>query len=238
MSPTTPMKKHHASLCRLSIAGLFLATGLPLLTMTAVADDPTLVISPSLVISTANENPQPTPPGPSKPTCVEDIPNCISCPTGNKCVDVRINFGRALHDPAFATMQLFINRERPTPTLFTPQGLGYTLALSDGRISQVTVSDLPAGIARQVTIISAVNDYWIYRFPTSYAVALPIGRNIASGKRLYMLDANGAPVTDNPAYYEEVSNDGSKIRYSATTLKPVSQTLASGRQVTPDDLGI
>ena len=238
MSPTIPMKKHHASLCRFSMAGLFLVAGMPLLTLTSVADDPILAISPSLVLSTASENPGPTPPEPPKKPCKDDLEKCIFCPTENKCVDVRINFGQSLHDPVFTVIQLFINRERPTPTLFTPQGLGYTLTLSNARVSQVTTSGLPAGIARQVTIISDVNDYWTYRFPTGYAVALPIDRNIGSGKRLYMLDVNGAPVTDNPAYYEEISSDGSRLRYSVATLRPASQTLASGRQVTTADLGI
>jgi len=53
-----------------------------------------------------------------------------------------------------------------------------------------------------------------------------------------MLDGNGVPVADNPVYYDEISKDGSRVRYSAATQKPVFQVLPSGRQVTLADLGL
>jgi YD repeat-containing protein len=133
-----------------------------------------------------------------------------------------IYFDKPVHQSNISAGKILLEREKPSAALFTPQSLAFQFNLNSYLVN-VKTSSLPAGVSREVQIYRPNGQGVKYQFKTGDSLATPIEKDVAFDSKVRMIDAYGNPVTDNPAYYERIFPNGSKVRFPAgqTGVPPV-----------------
>lgn len=145
---------------------------------------------------------------------------CTSC--GSKGAS-----GYAVSDtmgiPAFR-----IYKKKPSPTIFSPQGLNFQTNLNSWLGSIVTdPANLPDGVSREVTLRRPGGSTMVYQFSTDSAVGEPVGKYTNYNTRLIM-DDSGADT-----YYERWDREGNKARFTSDG-EFVNITSNGGRSAFPE----
>jgi len=109
----------------------------------------------------------------------------------NESLDLTVPFGRVINEGAFTNGKLTIYKEQPSLTVFSPQGLFFSHALSRRILFDMT-SGVPEGYSRKVVIPDTAAKRIGYYFKTGESIAWPARTGTTSEDRLYMLDASGA----------------------------------------------
>lgn len=105
-----------------------------------------------------------------------------------------------------------------------------------GGYSENTVStSLPSGVTHQVRMIGAERKSMEFNFSEGNSVGTMVGKSAYLGYSMVMTGENGAPVTNNPYYYDLYIGYGAFVRYRVDSGYPVSYHTASGRVLKPSD---
>ena len=156
---------------------------------------------------------------------------------GNNSLDLTVPFGRVINEGAFTNGKLIIYKERPSLTVFSPQGLFFSHALNR-RILYDMTSGVPEGYSRKVVIPDTSAKRIEYYFKTGESVGWPARTGSTTEERLYMLDASGVQTTSDPVYYDLVSGANSVIRFSAVDKTLVYFKTSNGRTLDWNSPGI
>ncbi|MDT8392054.1 MAG: hypothetical protein RRC34_16250 [Lentisphaeria bacterium] len=120
---------------------------------------------------------------------------------------------------------LFFQYLKPTPVIFSPQGLHFYSNINSWITNVVTdIAKLPEGIARSVTLRRPNGEDMVYYFKAGSPLGVPPGTDGTSGKyvnyitRLKALDANGDLTTGTPVYYERQHAKGRRSIYNASSI--------------------
>jgi YD repeat-containing protein len=152
-----------------------------------------------------------------------------------ECINFNLPFGRPLYSSGMSTPSIFLRKSKPSPSIFSPQGLRYSQNLNS-YIFKVETEGLDAGVAREVTIVRP-NAYGVtYRFLTGEDTGKAVGDQLNFLSVLKMVDTDGNSVTNDPAFYRRCFENGSYITFSASTFWSVSVTGPNG-VTTPVDGG-
>ena len=151
----------------------------------------------------------------------------------------RINCGRCVQESGTVSGgKLYVEKQKPTSTIFSPQSLQFEHNFASF-VRTVKTSDLPEGVARQVTISRPNGKLITYSFAVDASVGTPQGREAGYDNRLRMTNANGEPVTADPTYYERYDGAGNFARFDAQVGgQIVFIRTATGRTVTMSDPGV
>ena len=128
-----------------------------------------------------------------------------------------IPFGKPVHQSKIPAGKIILDREKPSASLFTPQSLVFQFNLNSYLMNTKTAS-LPVGFSRETQFYRPNGQGIKYQFKTGESIATPIDKDVSFNSKLRMIDANGNPVTENPAYYERMFPNGSKTRFPAGQL--------------------
>ena len=162
------------------------------------------------------------------------------CPGSVKpgSISMEIPFGTPLHRGNIPKGIITLDKEKMSPSLYTPQSLKFNF-IFDSSITCIKTSGLPAGIVREVQIKRASDNDVAYQFKTGESIGYPTGYNVSMSIPMRMIDSNGNPVTDNPAYYERLFPNGSRVRYQTQQNSYVYSIIApDGNEFTSSSVGI
>ena len=159
-------------------------------------------------------------------SCAVDDPCCEDEDSGdnsqNNCISFRLGFPMLPRETRIGAQAFQINRNDPSPSLFTPQSLSYTsLALT--YVQRITAANqLPAGVSHEVFITDRKNVPVRYQVQIGQSHGRPVGEFTSRNLRLQLLDALKDPVTENPAFFRLLQGNGAYIDYPVALGAPPS----------------
>lgn len=106
--------------------------------------------------------------------------------------------------------------------------------ISNGGGQEKLMNSLPSNVTHQIRIFTADREMMTFQFKTGSSVGTMVGETSTMNNLLKMVNANGAPTTTNPVYYDRYLGQGNFLRYSAETGNVVSYHTAMGRVITPN----
>ena len=200
--------------------------------------------------SSSNSNLSSDPSGP-KPEGEEDSSNdsdenpndeTDDCPddpdgSGGGCLNFQLSFPLLPLETGLGSQAFRINRNDPTPSLFTPQSLSYSsLALT--YVFRITATEnLPEGVSQEVQITDRKNVPVTFQVSTGDSIGKPVDRFRNRNERIQLLDAQKQPVTQDPAFYRLFLSSGGRIDYPAVRgATPAFYRNAHGRELDFDQL--
>ena len=167
------------------------------------------------------------------------------CRFGSGCVmldslSVTINLGDAAFPGALSAGSLQLYAPAPSDQLATPEALTWTFGT---RILFVSADKTAGGEPREVTLEDRDGRQVMFRFENGSAWAYPQGKFRDTSRRLFMVDANGVAVTNNPAWYDLSYGNGNSDRFpaqpDASGIRPLAAVyVAGGRWLTLASSGL
>jgi RHS repeat-associated protein len=155
-------------------------------------------------------------------------------------LSVTINLGDAAFPGALSAGSLQLYAQAPSDQLATPEALTWTFGT---RILFVSPDRTAGGEPREVTLEDRDGRQVMFRFENGSAWAYPQGKFRDTSRRLFMVDANGVAVTNNPAWYDLSYGNGNSDRFpvqpDASGIRPLAAVyVAGGRWLTLASSGL
>ena len=158
----------------------------------------------------------------------------------NGCTWVTIAVGRPRPWSILPPGMLRIRAETPSPELATPQALHFSAGWT---MYAVSSERTPADVPRYVYMLNPSGLPVEFRFEDGESIGVPTSERVEDlSARLFMVDAEGWSVTNEPAFYDLYPGNGDQYRFgahpgSSNYLKLVRYRSVSGRIEEGDDLG-
>ncbi|MEO0510679.1 MAG: RHS repeat-associated core domain-containing protein [Verrucomicrobiota bacterium] len=138
--------------------------------------------------------------------------NCNKGPNNN-CVSFAFSFPIFPLESKLGAQTFNIERQDPTPGLFSPQSLSYSSILTTYVVSITSMDDLPDGVSHQFEIANLRNEKVLFEVPEGESLARTAGTFAGQTTRVQLLDGDLNPTTIDPQFYRLLSGDGSKVDY-------------------------